>query len=237
MNIHRMSQSQVSETIGRIPVFNGLPQETLMRLAGGTRQVRLPRDGELFNKGDAADAAYVVVSGQVKAYLPLADGAEKVISLAGPGDCLGIAAAYLGAPHSACAISKVDCHLLSVDRVILRHLACVDAKLACRLLDTVSRRVVGLLRDLESCTPRSSVQRVSCFLLQHRPHPEAVDYEILLPTSKREIAAKLNLAQETLSRALHQLIAEKAIDVKGRLIHVLDSARLTTINLAGCPPH
>lgn len=237
MNVQRMTNNQVSETMGRLPVFNGLPPETLMRLASGTRPIQLPRDGELFNKGDAADAAFIVVSGQIKTYLPLSENGEKVISMAGPGDCIGIATAYLGAPHSASAVSKADCHLLSVSRDILRHQAGLDAKLACRLLDSVSRRVIGLMHDLESCTPRSSLQRVSCFLLQHRPHPLAAHYEIVLPTSKREIAAKLNLAQETLSRALHQLIAEKAIEVSGRLIRILDNERLMAINLVGCPPH
>jgi CRP-like cAMP-binding protein len=237
MNDSRLSRQQIAETIGRLPAFQGLPPETLLQLAGATRQVRLPRDGELFNKGDAAEAAYIVVGGQIKVYLPLSEGVEKVVSMAEPGECIGVAAAYLGAPHATCAISKADCHLLAIEGEALRRQACIEARLACRLLDVVSRRVVGLLHDLESCTPRSSLQRVCCFLLQQRPTPEAMRYEIVLPTSKREIAAKLNLAQETLSRTLHQLIADRIIEVSGRLIRVLDNERLAAINLNGCPQH
>ena len=233
MNCQRMSPSQTAETMGRLTVFNGLPQECLLRLASGARQIWLPRDGELFVKGEPALAMYVVVSGQVKVYLPMANDTEKMVAMVAPGDCLGVAAVYLGEPHPACAVTKADSHLLAIEREVLVRQARLEPGLACRLLAAASRRVIGLMHDMESCISRSSLQRLSCFLLQHRPHPSADIYEFVLPTSKREIAAKLNLAQETLSRAFHQLTEERAIQVEGRLIQVRDCEKLIAINLAG----
>jgi CRP-like cAMP-binding protein len=61
-------------------------------------------------------------------------------------------------------------------------------------------------------------------------------YDILLPTTKRDIAAKLNLTQETLSRMFQLLSKEGAIEVQGRMIRVLDSRKLMHLNQVNCPP-
>lgn len=235
MKLHALPQTQIVEILERLSSFSGLSQETLRHLAAGARQISIARNETLFHKADPALALYVVVGGQLKLTLPLANRTEKVLGLAGPADCIGVAAVYLGVPHPFSTTAKKDSHLIAVDRDSLVRQACQDAGLACRLLGAVARHKLTLVHDMESCTPRSSIQRVSCFLLQHRPHPRAQSYDVVLPTSKREIAAKLNLAQETLSRVFHQLVEEGAIEVKGRIIGVRDSEKLIAINLRSCP--
>jgi CRP-like cAMP-binding protein len=236
MNVRQLPQTWIVETMGRLSCFSGLSPECLSRLGGGARQCGLAAGEPLYIKGAPALAIHVLVSGHIRKVLPLANGAEKTLGQAAPGDSLGVAEAFLGVAHPASAIARTDCHLLAIDREVLLRQASLDAGLSARLLKAVSRRVLSLLQDMESCTPRSSLQRVSCFLLQHRPGGHSESYEIVLPSSKREIAAKLNIAQETLSRVFHQLDAEGAIKVEGRLIRVYDSGKLMALNLAGCLP-
>lgn len=236
MNNRLMPQTQIAEIMGRVACLNGLPPETLRLLASGARQFSITRDETLFNKGDAATDLHIVISGEIKVYMPMASRTEKVLSTVGTGECVSVAAPYLGERHAASAIARQDSYLLAVDRNVLVRQACMDSGLACRLLGAISRHKLELMLDLESCTPRSSLQRVCCFLLHHRPHHYADTYEFLLSTTKREVAAKLNLAQETLSRAFHQLTEEKAIQVQGRLIKVMDCEKLIAINLSGCSP-
>ncbi|MGQ9686954.1 MAG: Crp/Fnr family transcriptional regulator [Thiobacillaceae bacterium] len=235
MNLHLLPQTQIAEILERLSSFSGLSRETLRFLAAGARQFSIARDELLFRKADPALALHVVVGGQIRLYLPLASHMEKLVGLAGPGECIGVAPVYLGAPQPYSAVARKDSHLIAVDRDLLVLRASQDAGLACRLLGAVAQQKLALMHDMESCTPRSSLQRVSCFLLQHRPHPRAKSYDIVLPTTKREIAAKLNLAQETLSRVLHQLVEEGAIEVQGRFIRVLDSNKLLALKLADCP--
>lgn len=236
MNHQILTCNQTAEMMGRLALFSGLSQECLLRLASGVRHFSVARDTWLIHKGDPAEELFVVVGGQMKAILPLANGAEKVIALLGPGESLGVAAVWLGEPQAISAVSKSTSHILALKRDCLLRQAAQDAGLGRRLLTAMSRRVLGLLHDLEACAPRSSLQRVSCFLLRQRPHPQAGQYEFLLPSSKREVAEHLNLAQETLSRMFQQLAAENAIEVCGRLVRVLNSDRLLAINLANCPP-
>lgn len=236
MNDFPLSSAQISAVLGRLGYFRDLADDTLRRLATGGRQIRVTRDEMVYRKGDPADDLYLVVSGQVKIAIPQNNHKHKVLSLVGHGESFGIAALWLGLPHPTHAVASKDSHLLLLDRRTLVSQARREPRLAERLLTDLSRRVMDLMRDLESCTPRSSLQRVSCYLLQHRPATGVGRYEILLPSTKRDIAAKLNLTQETLSRTLTLLGKEGVIQVRGRLIQVLDGERLTLFNQHDCPP-
>lgn len=229
MNSLLLPQSQVSALLGRLPLFRGLPDETLKSLAVGTQQVHVARNEAVYAKGDQADFLHVVVGGQVKLFLTLANGAEKMVGMATNGEAFDVAALLLGEPHPAYAMARQDSHLLLMDRYVLLKELKRGGVLAWRLLNETARQKLGLMRDLESCTAHSSLQRVACFLLQHRPERQPA-YDVHLPTTKREVAEKLNLSQETLSRVLHQLIDQGVLSVHGRLINVLDGDRLEQIS-------
>ncbi len=232
MNSMSLSQSQFSSLLGRLPLFSNLVEVTLKNLAAGTRQVQVARNETVFAKGDRADYLHMVVGGQIKMFLSLANGVEKMMGTVGHGEAFDLAAALLGEPHPANAVARQDSHLLLIDRAtVLRELQ-RDGNLALRLLNETARHKLSLMRDLKSCIPRTSIQRVACFLLQFRPG-QNTEYEIHLPTTKRELADKLNLTQETLSRVLHQLMDRSVLAVHGRLIRVLDCELLSRINLEG----
>ena len=234
MNGLSLTPRQIIGILGRLSLFKALDEQILQNLAAGVQQVRVARNEFVFRKGDLATCMHMVVGGQVRIFLPLSNSSEKVIASVGPGAAFGVAAACLAASHPANVVANKDSHLLVVDRHVLMREARNDCSLALRLLSEVARNELGLVRDLESCTPRSAHERVACFLLQHRINGQHA-YDIHLPTTKREIAAKLNLTHETLSRVLHHLCEEEIIEVEGRLVHVMDSVRLDAINKAGSP--
>jgi CRP-like cAMP-binding protein len=236
MNAFPLSPSQISAILSRQGYFRELQASTLRKLSSGARQITVQRGESVFSKGDAADDLYIVVSGQVKIYLSQANKSEKVVAMVGHGESFGIAALWLGLPHPANAIAKSDSHLLLIDRHTLIGQARQEPLLAECLMTDLSQRVMDLMRDMESCTPRSSLQRVSCYLLQHLPAEGIGSFEFLLPTTKRDIAAKLNLSQETLSRMFQLLSKEGAIEVQGRLIRVIDSLKLVNFKQTNCPP-
>jgi len=90
----------------------------------------------------------------------------------------------------------------------------------------LSARLHELLGDMESCTMRTSMQRVVCYLVQAAPAGDSAEFEIVLQASKQNIASQMNLAPETLSRVLSDLSEKNLIKVKGRTIAVLDRQQL-----------
>ncbi len=224
------SLTHIREIISRLEYFRGLEAETQRRLAGAAQHLLVHRDEPVFHKGMPADTLHIVVSGQIKVFLPQANAAEKVVALVGHGESFGVAPLWLGEAHMAHAVANKDSHLLTLDRYALLREARKDCVLAGRLMDAVSRRVMDLMRNLESCSPKSAQQRIACYLSQRRPHAAETHYEVHLPAAKQEVATKLNLTPETFSRVLRQLANEEIIQIEGRLIRVLAADRLASLN-------
>lgn len=232
MNAIPLPNSRIKEILARLDTFHDVAPDTLEQLAAGTRQIALRRDEPVFHKGMPPEVLHVVVSGQVKLFMAQANAGERVLALVEHGECIDVASVWQGEPYLVNAAANKDSHLLCIDRPLLLRLARADCGLASRLLDAVSLRIGRLMRNMENCLPRSAQQRVACYLTQHRPHPSGPVYEVFLPSTKRDIAAKLNLTQETFSRVLRQLKEEGVIEVSGRSIRVLSIDRLMTFNPA-----
>jgi len=229
MNATSLSFTRINEIISRLDYFRGLVADTQRRLAAAAQHILVRRDEPVFHRGMPADMLHIVVSGQIKVFLPQANSGEKVVALVEHGESFGVAPLWLGEAHMADAVANKDSYLLMLDRQTLLREARQDCVLAGRLMDAVSHRVMDLMRSLESCSPKSAQQRVACYLAQRRPLAPCAEYEVLLPATKREVATKLNLTQETFSRVLRQLMEEGVIEVQGRLIRVLAAARLETL--------
>jgi CRP-like cAMP-binding protein len=236
MNIRTPPQIQITEMMGRLSCLKGVATASLASLARSARQLNLRRREILFAKDDPADSLHILVNGQIKLFLSLNNGTDKTLDLVGPGQPVCVAPLWQDKPCPVSSCAQVDSNLIVVGRDAVMREARQDAALVGHLLSAASRQVFGLINDMENCAQRSSLQRVSCFLLQQRPDPDQRAYDILLPSTKRDIATRLSLAQETLSRVFQQLGQEGAIEVKGRYIRVLDSHKLVALNLANCTP-
>jgi len=90
----------------------------------------------------------------------------------------------------------------------------------------LSRRLHGLVSDVEAYSLRSGAQRVIGYLLRDVQVSDAAGGEVTLPISKGVIASRLNLTPQHFSRILHELTAQGLIAVQGRTVRITDLARL-----------
>jgi CRP-like cAMP-binding protein len=104
-----------------------------------------------------------------------------------------------------------------------------DSRFALRMLAGISRRLHGLVHDVEAYALRSGVQRVVGYLLRNQVADDSVGGEavVSLPVSKATLASRLSLTPEYFSRVLHELEEARLISVDKRDIHILDSAALS----------
>jgi CRP-like cAMP-binding protein len=97
------------------------------------------------------------------------------------------------------------------------------------MLAGISRRLHGLVHDIESGALHSGIQRVIGYLLrEHQPEDEATEqtFTVSLPVSKATIASRLSLTPEYFSKVLHELEQEKLIEIDKRDIRIIDVPRL-----------
>lgn len=240
MNQTPISSSQIQETMTRLSYFEGWGKDRLARLASNTKQVFYRKRSKLVGKGELIDALYVVISGQVRLYIPLSNGTERVISLVEKGQSFGEPCLVQSEPCPYEAVVGKDSHLLLVDALVFRRELRDSPERMERTLNLLAARLLATLRDIEICAQPSSLQKVAHFLIQLKPahvQPGADihELEILLPALKRDIAAKLGLSQETFSRMLAFMAQQGFIRLTGNRIRVDDWTRLHGLAAAGCP--
>jgi CRP-like cAMP-binding protein len=222
------SRHPISEILSRQPLFRGLDEAEIGLLAAATREYRVRKQEIIFQKGDIAEGMHVVIMGQIKLSLPSAQGGEKVVHMAGPGATFGEAVVFLDKPYPVNAQATQESLVLLVSKTGILDALERNPSFSRKMLASLSMRLHELIDDMETCTLRTSMQRVICFLSHQAPDNTHRAYDIQLDTSKQTIASRLNLAPETFSRVLGQLSDAGLIMVKGRNIKVLDREGLIT---------
>lgn len=214
--------------LANLPLFCDMAPEELDRIAAGTAELNAQRGEVLFNHGDPCVGFHVVVYGQVKLAFTSPQGAEKVVEIVGPGFSFGEALMFMEKPYIVYAQTLVDSLLLHVSRAVVFDELERDPRFARKMLGGLSRRLHGLINDVEAYSLRSGVQRVVGYLLRQEEENGVAtrDYRVTLPTSKAVVASRLNLTPEHFSRILHELSELGLIAVSGREIAILDGERL-----------
>lgn len=218
-----------------LPLFSDMSPIELRQVADGCTLRRLTRGDMVFRMGDACHEFHVVVTGQVKLFVLSPAGQEKVVELIGPGQSFGEAIMFTGRTYILSAQSLVDTLLLTVSKDAVISEIQRDHRFALRMLAGVSRRLHGLVHDVEAYALHSGLQRVIGFLLRDQAledaEPGAVR-TVTLPVSKATIASRLSLTPEYFSRVLHELEAHGLIEIERRDIRILDAQRLSAYQAA-----
>lgn len=235
MHFMPVPSTQMQDTMARMSYFEGWDRDQLARLASGAKQISLGRKEKLIAKGDRITALYVVISGQVRLFIPLSNGTERVISLVERGESFGEPCMIQDEPCPYDAMAGKDSHLIAIDALVFRRELRQSPSLVERTLNLVSHRLLQTLRDIEICAQPSSLQRVAHYLIRLRPASEISIQEFRLPALKRDIAAKLGLSQETFSRMLAFMAQQGFIQFSGSQVRVDDWHRLHLLATAGCP--
>jgi CRP-like cAMP-binding protein len=227
-----------------LPLFQEMTPHELERLAEGCRLRRFTRGEDVFRIGEPCDEFHVTVMGQVKLFAISPSGQEKVIELVGPGNTFAEALMFTGKPYIINAQALADTLLLSVAKQAVLVEIERDPRFALRMLAGISRRLHGLVHDVQAYSLHSGMQRVIGYLLRDLPEdaddaaamtlhdagagalPPVRARRVSLPVSKATIASRLSLTPEYFSRVLHDLEAEGLIQIDKREIQILDPRRL-----------
>lgn len=204
--------------LSRMPLFNAMSPEELAAIAAGTSERHVARGDVIFQRGDPCTGFHLVIYGQVKLAAGSASGAEKIIELIGPGHSFGEALMFMEKPYIVSATALADTLLLHVTRDAVFAGIERDPRFARKMLAGLSRRMHGLICDLESVALRSGTQRVIGYLLQDEGTGDGE--EVTLPVSKAVVASRLNLTPEHFSRILSDLSAHGLISVQGRQVTI-----------------
>lgn len=218
----------IEALLSHIPLFNGLAQEEISRIARGTREVHAAKGDILFHKGDPCNGFHLLVYGQIKLAFTSQQGSEKVVEIVTQGQSFGEAVMFMDKPYIVFAQALADSMLLHISKQVLFEELSRDPHFCRKMLAGMAMRLHQLMNDVESYSLHSGKQRIIGYLLREIPDAELGNdrVAIALPTNKGVIASRLNLTQEHFSRILHELTDLKLIVVEGRTIHIPSVAKM-----------
>lgn len=224
----------MSGLLSALPLFSDLLPPERKRIAQGCRIKRLARSEMCFRVNDPCDAFFIVVSGQIKLYVASPSGQEKVIEIISPGHSFAEALVFLGQPHIVNAQALADTVLVCVAKHAVLAEVSSDPHFSLHMLAGISKRLHGLIQDVEGYALQSGMQRLIGYLLRDVASGEADDptapicLTVSLPASKAVIASRLSLTPEYFSHVLHELEAKGLIQIDKRDIRILNVQRLAS---------
>lgn len=208
----------------RIPMFAALGPNDLAHVAAIAVERSYDRGDIIILEGDRAGALHFVRSGLVKIFKTSPEGKEQMLRLIGPGNTFNDVPALDGGPNPASAAALEPSVVYAVGSAELRRLIVERpgvAEAAVRTLAAALRHLVALVEDLSF---RHVTARVAKILLDQ----EAAAQQGQAPhrLTQQEMAAMAGTAREMVGRALKELEAAEAIEMRQGRAVVLDRERL-----------
>ncbi|WP_192823461.1 response regulator [Rufibacter sp. LB8] len=220
--------SQPLENLGNLAASTGGLDQLQQTIAGlKVRQVK--KDQFLFQEEDTAKGIYLVVSGRFKTSKTADDGRELITGLFSKDEYLGIEAALLSEPYTDNAVAMENSAVCLLTKETVEAFLARFTDIGQKFIQILSQNIREKEARLLHMAYHSVRKRMADVLLTLVKQQPAENAQECLQVSREDMASMAGMATETVSRILSDFTQEKLILKKGRLIQILDLARLTNM--------
>jgi len=187
-------------------LFSALPSHLSAHLFANAKPVHLAAEQVLFLAGDAGDGCYRIEKGLLKVSMVSTSGAERILSILGPGAIVGELAVLDGLPRSASVLALRESELLFVSKAKFEEFAKKNQELYQHLVTLLASRLreTNDVIAAESFLPLRG--RVALTLLELAEHfGENVGSGRIVIRQKfgqSDLAAMAGIARENVNRIL-----------------------------------
>ncbi len=167
----------------------------------------------IFEAGEAADAFYVVLAGEVLLLDPNHGGASRLMARLGPGDSVGETDAMLGRVRSARAVAATDARLLRLDRATFRSMCLERPDISVQVMERLALRTADLERRLAALGMNDLVRPIARGLLRCATTVTGEGGQVgaRATTSLRGLAEASGLSLRETHRGLQELFDRKLV--------------------------
>ena len=187
-------------------LFSALPSHLSAQLFAHAKPVHLAAEQVLFLAGDAGDGCYRIEKGLLKVSMVSTSGAERILSILGPGAIVGELAVLDGLPRSASVLALRESELLFISKAKFEEFAKKNQELYQHLVTLLASRLreTNDVIAAESFLPLRG--RVALTLLELAEHfGENVGSGRIVIRQKfgqSDLAAMAGIARENVNRIL-----------------------------------
>ena len=218
-----------AEVLSQIPIFASLGDEDRRSLAEHIGRQSLRKGSTLFRRGEAGNALYIIIRGQVRIFASTRQGNEITLALLGAGEFFGEMALLDGQPRSANAETTEDTDLHVLDRDNFFSFLMHKESALRALLHALSRRL-RKTDDLltEACFLQIShrLARKLVELSETVAAAEGTSASYNIGTTQRELAGMIGTTRESVNKELKILRRKGLVQTSRSRITVRDLERL-----------
>lgn len=222
-NCHNSNQTNCIEIV---PIFNSLTQEEMMEIAFITKSQTYQKNEMVYMAGDKGGKLYVLHTGRVKISRVNSNGKEQVIRVIEPGEFMGELSLFSTIPMPDNGQVLEPSTMCIIEGEKLKELMKKYPSIAFKVMEELSKRLEKAENLIETINLNTGEQRLAQALLTI----SAGNREIELNMTKGDFASQIGMTQETLSRKLAIFQEEGLIELKGqRKIIILNREGLKRI--------
>ena len=199
----------------------------------GTRTRRFAKDETLFLEGQAADTVYVIREGRVRLTSFGFDGKERHLMILGPNGLAGDCALRSTRKYVVSAVAASDAVVSMVPGAALLDALTRDPRMASQHQALAGMRFRIMLRHVAVQGSNSSRRRVCLHLLDlvnSYGAAHALGCVISISFTQQEMGSICGLSRVSVSHIFTQLEREQVITRAGRLVVIVDAARLDVLS-------
>lgn len=212
------------EMLGQIPMFAPLSPEDLAHVAAMTVERRYERGDLILLEGDLGGALHYVRRGLVKVFKTSSGGKEQVLRLIAAGHTFNDVPALDGGPNPASAAAMEQSIVYVIQRAELRKLIMTRPEVAEAVVQTLASALRHLVALVEDLSLRHVAARVAKILLEQEASTQ--EGQQVYHLTQQEMAALAGTAREVVGRALKELEAAGAIEMRQGRAVLLSRERL-----------
>jgi CRP-like cAMP-binding protein len=225
-----MPQESLARALKSLPHFRLVDSAALERIAGFAKRRRHEAPESLFFEREPAHAFFAIESGGVRLYRLRQDGREHVIHSLGPGTTFAEAAVLnLGFYPVNAVTTESPTELIEIAGDPFKEMIKADPDVAKSMIGSLSMRLLELVERVEELASASAGVRLARYLLKLPCTGPSTRPLVELPVAKKDLAARLAIAPETLSRVLRKWEQDGLVDTAQRTLALLDPAKLIAI--------
>lgn len=222
---------ELKQSLKQMKLFDNIKPSSLNTLIAKSHQQCYPAGNTIFLDKDELSCIYIVLSGTASLYKSNENGQNKVIFILGKGELLN-EMIFEDLPSAINCKAYSNCTLLTIYKKDLLPLMAQDFVLTQNLMNSLSRKIRRLYRQLKNSSSVIKIEKKLAAKLWKlgtdygKPCPEGIMIDF--PITITALADFLGSYRETVSRALKVLIEKKLVTYQSKTIIIMDMDALST---------
>ncbi|MDH5395488.1 MAG: Crp/Fnr family transcriptional regulator [Gammaproteobacteria bacterium] len=204
------------EAFKDISLFNGLSSDDLIILASHSTIKHYKKNTVIVNNGDETSSLYVILEGQLNAYVDDEQGKAIILSQMGPGESFGELSLLSNKSRSASVISTSPCKLAVISGHVFMDCLTENPSIALNIIQALIEKVHNLTENVSSLALLDVYGRIVKILNKHATLEDGKRVTDRL--TQQDIANMIGSSREMVSRILKDLKQGGYINMDGKSI-------------------